>query len=72
MNYDLAHLLSWDPVEKLRLISALEESLTSSAVADLGEAERDELRRRYEAFCRHPEQARGWSDAMQILEAEDG
>lgn len=70
MSYDLAHLLSLEPIEKLRIITALEESMTSSADVILSDAERDEIHRRFAEHQLHPERALGWNDAMKMLDAD--
>ena len=71
MSIDLTQLLSLDPIEKLRIIAALEDSLAPTGPITLTAEQIEELRRRKREHELNPESAIGWETLERYLDAED-
>lgn len=70
MSVDLSELLNLDPVEKLRIIAALEESLANQGPLQLSPEQRDEIRRRKRELDANPESAISWEVLEQYLDSD--
>ena len=71
MNVDLPQLLKLDPIEKLRIIMALEDSLTPREPVKFTAEQIEELRRRKREHELNPESAIGCEALDRYLETDD-
>lgn len=71
MSIDLAQLLNLDPIEKLKIIVALEESMASADPIALTPEQQDEIRRRKAEMLADPESALDWDEVERQLGNRD-
>ena len=70
MTYNLAELLHLQPLEKLRIISALEDSLLETG--GLSDEQKELVRRRHEAHRLDPNRALNWDQFESAINADHG
>lgn len=68
MSIDLSQLLSLDPVEKLKIIVALEDSLATGGPIALTPEQQDEIRRRKAEMLANPDSALDWDEVQRRLD----